>query len=350
MFPYYYHLVIENSIYPGYFTEKLVDSVLAGCITFYYGCPDIYKYLDSRILIQLSGNIDKDIKLISSTIGQADNKTDSLLYYRNMAPILAHERKRLLYLTAFPTIGRLIRIKADPDFPHVNTHVINLDRRPDRLVEVTNQLLGIPYTRFSAVDGKSLTLSSEIKYLFTEREKYQKNPYPGHRMIKNVLGCALSHIQLWKQTILLPKENQYTRIFEDDIVLVPDFLERFSLINSFLQENQDWDLLFLGYLDDRPLYNDHLIATKSMGNIFQAIHKFNKKASRLHGGGTHAYCISQKGANKLLNLIDKFGINQPIDWFMIEMFSFVNAYKCIPQLVRIKDSNDTDIQNSKESL
>lgn len=45
--PYQYHIVLENSAYPDYWTEKLTDAFLADAYPFYYGCPNLEKYFDA---------------------------------------------------------------------------------------------------------------------------------------------------------------------------------------------------------------------------------------------------------------------------------------------------------------
>ena len=45
---YAYHLVVENSFIPDYFTEKIYDPILAECFCFYAGCSNIEEYIDPR--------------------------------------------------------------------------------------------------------------------------------------------------------------------------------------------------------------------------------------------------------------------------------------------------------------
>ena len=64
-----YHLVIENSTYSGYWTEKLVDPILCGNQIFYVGDPDVSKIFPS--VIQLSLNrFDECANLIQMHIKQ----------------------------------------------------------------------------------------------------------------------------------------------------------------------------------------------------------------------------------------------------------------------------------------
>ncbi len=43
--PYRYSIAFENSRYDDYFTEKVADPILAGCLPLYYGCPNLERYL-----------------------------------------------------------------------------------------------------------------------------------------------------------------------------------------------------------------------------------------------------------------------------------------------------------------
>ena len=43
---YMFHFVIENVIAPHYFTEKLIDCLLTGCVPIYYGASNIEKYFN----------------------------------------------------------------------------------------------------------------------------------------------------------------------------------------------------------------------------------------------------------------------------------------------------------------
>jgi hypothetical protein len=42
--PYKYHLAVENSSYPDYWTEKAADAFLGGSLLLYWGCPNLADY------------------------------------------------------------------------------------------------------------------------------------------------------------------------------------------------------------------------------------------------------------------------------------------------------------------
>lgn len=51
---YMFHLTIENVIAPHYFTEKLIDCLVTGCVPIYYGAPNIGKYFNTDGFILFS--------------------------------------------------------------------------------------------------------------------------------------------------------------------------------------------------------------------------------------------------------------------------------------------------------
>ncbi|WP_238704928.1 glycosyltransferase family 10 domain-containing protein [Parasedimentitalea marina] len=49
--PYRFSVVIENSNETNYFTEKLIDTILCGCVPIYLGCPNIDRFFDTSGMI-----------------------------------------------------------------------------------------------------------------------------------------------------------------------------------------------------------------------------------------------------------------------------------------------------------
>lgn len=91
MFPYKYHLNVENQYIPNYITEKLYDTIGCECLLFYKGAPNWTRFFDNDCLIELSGDetkLDDDVKLITDTImgDQWEKRLDSIR--RNKARIL----------------------------------------------------------------------------------------------------------------------------------------------------------------------------------------------------------------------------------------------------------------------
>jgi hypothetical protein len=103
LLPYEYHFACENSQHKNYFTEKIIDSILADCLTFYWGCPNLSDYIPKESFINLP--LDTDMKrshdIITSTI-KNNERADRLPYIQKAKEIIINE------LNLFPTIHKII--------------------------------------------------------------------------------------------------------------------------------------------------------------------------------------------------------------------------------------------------
>lgn len=100
--PYKYHIAVENCSENGYFTEKIVDGILSECLCFYWGCPDIDQYIDSRAYIRLPlDNLQECLQIISESI--RNNEWEKRLKF------IRNEKWRIMNVwSIFPTIQRYI--------------------------------------------------------------------------------------------------------------------------------------------------------------------------------------------------------------------------------------------------
>ncbi len=65
--PFRYSIVIENTREKGYFTEKLIDSLLCNTIPIYWGCPNIADFFDTEAMVvcENMADIQRAIKQMS---------------------------------------------------------------------------------------------------------------------------------------------------------------------------------------------------------------------------------------------------------------------------------------------
>ncbi len=110
------------------------------------------------------------------------------------------------------------------------TYLINLPHRIDRLriAKLQFNKAGINgYKIFPAIDARKLNINGVI----------EKN--------QGLIGCFLSHYFILQEAIL----NNYKRIvvFEDDIILVDNFKDKFE--EGMKQITEKWQLLYLGYYE-----------------------------------------------------------------------------------------------------
>lgn len=77
---YKYHFNAENSFEDNYFTEKLIDAILAECLCFYDGCANIEQFIDPRAYVKIDlKNPEKSINIVKECI--SNNEYDRRIEY-----------------------------------------------------------------------------------------------------------------------------------------------------------------------------------------------------------------------------------------------------------------------------
>ena len=118
LLPYRYYFDAENNAVPNFFTEKIVDCLLAETLCFYWGCPNLDSYFDPRAFIRLElDDFEADLARIRAAIA-ADEWSRRL-------PFIRAEKQRILEdYGFFPTLARAI----DPVRRKRRWHLGELDR------------------------------------------------------------------------------------------------------------------------------------------------------------------------------------------------------------------------------
>jgi GR25 family glycosyltransferase involved in LPS biosynthesis len=219
--------------------------------------------------------------------------------YKMAKPVYLHKGK-------FVDIHRI--------YPNIDCiNIINLDRRKDRLnqfYENNPGLLGF-VERVRAVDGKELKLDRQMVKLF------RKNNFAWK---KSVMGCALSHYNIWKQLVneKSAKINNYL-ILEDDVRFINTYQQ--DMVNSLKNLPDDWDILYLGGVLPINRENYPHVLEKVTGNWFRIMPN-----PCFSGGGenipiyhhcTYSYIINRKSAQKLIDIVDEHGIYTSLDHLLM---------------------------------
>jgi len=204
--------------------------------------------------------------------------------------------------------------------------IINLKKRDDRKQKMILQFKKeniLNYEFFEAVDGNELVESEELRLLFENNDFNYR---------KGVIGCALSHITLWKQ--LVESEHDYYIILEDDITLCDNFKEKINYVTQLFLE-QKLEHLALGRSYDNNLNKDNKLYT---------ILKEPYKIWNL----TFGYIISKSAAKKSLDFINKCSIKSACDNPYIT--GNLLKYHYLNQNILFQNRTDTDIQNNYNSF
>jgi hypothetical protein len=107
LLPYKYHIAIENTDLPNYFTEKIIDGILAECLCFYWGCPNISTYINPQAYIQLPyypQDLEKSIVDSINLIIHSINSNE----WENRINIIRIEKMKIL--TEYSFVNRTLKI------------------------------------------------------------------------------------------------------------------------------------------------------------------------------------------------------------------------------------------------
>uniref|UniRef100_A0A7S1SF49 Glycosyl transferase family 25 domain-containing protein n=1 Tax=Alexandrium catenella TaxID=2925 RepID=A0A7S1SF49_ALECA len=180
--------------------------------------------------------------------------------------------------------------------------VVNLDKSVERWKTCQEELAanGITAERFPATLGKSMT-DEELKEKTTWAARYFCTP--------GMIGCFMSHLRIWNR--VAKEGHPAVVVFEDDIVILhKDFN---SQLQSLLKElPDDWDVCLLGAVgcvapEREPFYMRLYGLVTGGGRASPG--KTRMVSPNVYvpyrPAGTHAYMVSQKGAEKLSRLCPK---------------------------------------------
>lgn len=102
LFPYKYTFNCENNEINNYCTEKLYDGILAECLVFYSGCPNIKSIIDDKAYVYLHlSNFEKDYETIRKAIEEN--------WWEQRLPYIKEAKNKILNeLQFFPRIKKIL--------------------------------------------------------------------------------------------------------------------------------------------------------------------------------------------------------------------------------------------------
>jgi FkbM family methyltransferase len=222
--------------------------------------------------------------------------------------------------------------------------IINLEFREDRKKKSKDKIIsnGINENDFEfvqAINGYKVPQTREIYELFKGNDFAYR---------KGIIGCALSHFNLWIQ-LLNDKEHEYYIIMEDDFNLSKNFK---NIILNLDDDFKKKDTIFLGYHmsgSNQKKYKDlYFNEDKDI-----SIHKLN---NNIYIGGYYCYSINKNGAKKMINYIRENKIKHGID-YLNKINKDLNSFEIQPHIVysdwhdnRKVHNVDSNIQNNLETF
>jgi GR25 family glycosyltransferase involved in LPS biosynthesis len=288
-----------------------------------YGCNDVgYHY---------SGNFwwakNSHIKKLPTKIGSGYTDPEDWVQIIN-------KNKINIYSSGFEGMGHYTNLF--PREKYIKTNeleilCINLKRRPDRkeemIIKAKNENIEINF--FEAIDGKEIIFDETLEKLFYGNDFNYR---------KNVIGCSLSHYNIYKKIL---KENQKEKIYlilEDDAEFCENFKNKLNVVlKNFISENLNF--LYLGF---------HTYDLKFYEN--NDVTKIIELQKSLYIGGTHGYLINYECVFNLLNYLQTNSMKRAIDGFLFDTIKY--KFATCPNLIfapvllnnHPKYTEDTDIQ------
>ena len=279
----------ENSQAPGYLTEKLLHAKMAGCVPLYWG--DSVTDFDPQSFINLSHMT--SAKTIVDIIKKLE-ANPAMCKKIASTPPLDEQRKQTALQTISAMSRRLLQLASSPSIhtyvydPIDKIMMINLDSRPDRMQSFVAAHPDITVTRFSAINGKNLQMSTELVELCKHNTFQWK---------KSVIACAFSHITVWNQ--IATGTATHTLVLEDDVRFVEGWRDHIKDIPA------DAELLYLGGV--LPA-NRHVLphALEKVNEYWSQIKPntfFSKEPSLNFHFCAYSYILTKRGAQKLLDYL-----------------------------------------------
>lgn len=261
----------------------------------------------------------------------------------------------------------------------VDTAIINLDRRPDRMEYIYKNIPILfsndndndngashllQYRRFPAVDGRNLSNYYKTNLEFREL----LDTIRGQQRVLGEVGCSLSHYSLWHSHAHSPK-SKYLLVLEDDVMFTDQTVLRLANTIQDIQSLEHsipttptpmqtgdnglcWDVIYVGGqwtpdydIDSNNSYFKYQSTTsESLSKYYSLSNKYlnpqsttlyrrkNRSSAVIHNDRNiwysplfrtaGAYLVSHQGARKLLAAVETdtaLFMKTPLDMWILEM-------------------------------
>lgn len=219
--------------------------------------------------------------------------------------------------------------------------VINLDKRTDRYKSFSefHSYMNDKIKRHSACYGLEIKLTQDIKHLFRNNDFKWK---------KAVMGCAISHNEIWQRLAKEPRDDHSCLILEDDVRFYPKWLDVWKEASKLIPA--DADVIYLGGI---------LPPNKqAFGNAVELVNMHFSKVipneiftpgnpRRYFHSCNYAYIMFARGARKLAKIIEERGIFTSGDHMIVNHMEQLNVYFIHPIVAGCFQDTDPIYQKSQ---
>ena len=233
---------------------------------------------------------------------------------------------------------------SDTEMVGMRSYVINLDRRPERLINFIkrNNDQVFSYEIVSGIDGKDLQPSTKITKVFETGDYHFR---------RGIVGCAYSHLKIWGE--FMKGIGSYCLVLEDDVTLAKHFVTKLtSLLTTYANQ---FDVMFLHFNPYPNKMSSDVFAqyTSNVAKPTAELWSVEKSMQENMGSGA-GYILTRTGAKHLLQFVDQYGMPNAVDWVIMKQANLRIMYSK-PMLVfaecwQSNTSIQSDIQNEYNSV
>ena len=335
--------------------ELQTNQIWAGCLAFVHGNEKAKKVIGEAYELSKKRNIivgpkwsgmrngkpyghrhDQSIlSILTQRYGVVRYPLDEIYCDHSLRRTFMNQKALYVHRGAF-TVNKPFLPEIDEAF------VINLDRRKDRMEKLYthNPELKDRVIRLPAFEGKHVTMTPALARLFKPNDFFWKKP---------ILGCALSHLQLWWDLAHEKPEINTYLIMEDDVKLQPGWEAAWTAAAGYIPE--DADIVYLGGI--LPPNRAGFERTKEKVNqYFSRVAPNNffgqNPPNRYFHFCNYAYILTRKGAETILKILEeRDGYWTSADHMVCNRVDRLNHYFLDPLVAGCYQDEDPRYQTSQ---
>jgi glycosyl transferase family 25 len=195
---------------------------------------------------------------------------------------------------------------------------LNKDKKRWNTIKSISDKHNLNIIRIPAYNGNELNPNECIK---------QNILHTNYSLRKGQLGCALSHINLWKK--IKTDNDDFALIIEDDVIFTNNFKENLYNLLNYLPET--WDIIYLGGCNLLgKKYNEKLLKPTNFD------YRYNLCC--------HAMLLNKERINNLIDIMTP--IKKPIDNQLRDHFKYLEIYFVVPNMIM----QNKEIRSSRRDI
>jgi GR25 family glycosyltransferase involved in LPS biosynthesis/tetratricopeptide (TPR) repeat protein len=243
---YKYALAIENNSEHNYATEKIWEPILCETLAFYWGCPNLEDYIDSRAFVRLpSDNITEAISIIQKAVSED-------WWSQRIDAIREMKKKITSQLGFFPTVSNIIK---DTRLVYIGGCVKNCGKYLEKVFDNFKSIADY-FGNYEIVIAYDESNDNTLEILERMKQKFNLTVIKGNNKstqnTENIASARNSILEYVKN-----RDYRYLIMIDcDDVSCEPIKLD---VLDKHIRRT-DWDALSFnrpGYYDVWALSIDH---------------------------------------------------------------------------------------------